>query len=87
MSDDPSETVRNAVSDLNYSKQCHYNQEVSHTLPPRPQEPLPSDCCGQGCTPCVYDIYDQEVALWEAECQRIRTGHDPASETSQVSNY
>jgi oxidoreductase family protein len=43
---------------------------------PRPQPPEPPDddaCCGNGCEPCVYDLYDQareryRVALreWEA---------------------
>ena len=43
-------------------------------LPGKPEEPQQSDCCGTGCTPCVFDIYDQEVALWEKECQRLRLG-------------
>lgn len=34
-------------------------------LPERPQEPLPSDCCGTGCTPCVMDLYSEELAAWE----------------------
>jgi len=32
---------------------------------PPPIPPLPSDCCGNGCTPCVNDIYDQELELWK----------------------
>lgn len=31
----------------------------------KPQEPLESDCCGQGCNPCVFDIYRQDLARWE----------------------
>lgn len=34
-------------------------------LPEPPQEPLPSDCCGTGCSPCVNDLYQEELALWE----------------------
>ena len=34
-------------------------------LPEPPQEPLPSDCCGTGCSPCVMDLYQEELALWE----------------------
>ena len=43
-------------------------------FPPKPEEPLQSDCCGTGCTPCVFDIYDQELRLWEKECKKIRLG-------------
>ncbi|XP_043819743.1 NADH-cytochrome b5 reductase-like isoform X2 [Dromiciops gliroides] len=31
----------------------------------RPTEPLPAQCCGCGCKPCIYDIYYQELAWWE----------------------
>ena len=43
-------------------------------LPPAPIPPAPKDCCGSGCVPCVNDIYDQEVAMWKRECERIRRG-------------
>ncbi|XP_045853343.1 NADH-cytochrome b5 reductase-like isoform X2 [Meles meles] len=32
----------------------------------RPVEPLPSQCCGSGCSPCVFDLYHRELAKWEA---------------------
>lgn len=32
----------------------------------RPVEPLPSQCCGSGCSPCVFDLYHRELARWEA---------------------
>ncbi|XP_077882442.1 NADH-cytochrome b5 reductase-like isoform X3 [Ictidomys tridecemlineatus] len=32
----------------------------------RPVEPLPSQCCGSGCSPCVFDLYHQDLARWEA---------------------
>ncbi|OXB82106.1 UNVERIFIED_CONTAM: hypothetical protein H355_008985 [Colinus virginianus] len=31
----------------------------------RPREPSPSQCCGGGCKPCVYDVYEEELARWE----------------------
>jgi cytochrome-b5 reductase len=34
---------------------------------PKPLPPLPDDCCGQGCIPCVNDIYDTELKIWERE--------------------
>ena len=51
---------------------------------PRPVEPLPpnfEDCCGNGCDPCIFDLYDAEreryrVALreWEARQAQRRAG-------------
>ncbi|KAM5247934.1 NADH-cytochrome b5 reductase-like isoform 1-T1 [Ctenodactylus gundi] len=32
----------------------------------RPVEPLPSQCCGSGCSPCVFDLYHRDLAKWEA---------------------
>lgn len=43
----------------------------SVALPPKPEEPRPEDCCGQGCQPCIYDIYQQQMSAWEAECRRL----------------
>uniref|UniRef100_A0A493U3W1 NADH-cytochrome b5 reductase-like n=1 Tax=Anas platyrhynchos platyrhynchos TaxID=8840 RepID=A0A493U3W1_ANAPP len=31
----------------------------------KPQEPSPSQCCGSGCKPCIYDVYEKELARWE----------------------
>jgi len=29
----------------------------------QPVAPLESDCCGSGCTPCILDIYQQELEI------------------------
>jgi hypothetical protein len=34
-------------------------------LPPRPEPPDPSECCGNGCNPCVHDLYGEQLAEWE----------------------
>ncbi|XP_055498219.1 NADH-cytochrome b5 reductase-like isoform X1 [Leucoraja erinacea] len=31
----------------------------------QPREPLPSQCCGSGCQPCVFDIYERELGQWK----------------------
>lgn len=31
----------------------------------KPSEPLPSQCCGSGCKPCIYDVYQKELERWE----------------------
>ena len=33
-------------------------------LPEAPVEPLPTDCCGTGCAPCVMDIFQAELETW-----------------------
>ncbi|XP_034234992.1 NADH-cytochrome b5 reductase-like [Thrips palmi] len=43
-------------------------------LPDRPEEPLPSDCCNSGCTPCILDVYDDLVKEWEDKCNRLKLG-------------
>jgi len=49
-------------------------EDDSVTLPNPPEKPLDSDCCGNGCVPCVMDVYQEEVGVWEAECSRLREG-------------
>ena len=34
--------------------------------PQPPREPLPEDCCGGGCVPCVYDRYYDALERYEA---------------------
>lgn len=34
-------------------------------LPDPPVGPLPSDCCNTGCSPCVMDIYQDELETWK----------------------
>ena len=38
----------------------------------RPISPSPEDCCGSGCTPCVLDIYEQELRLWKLSLNQIK---------------
>lgn len=45
-------------------------------LPRKPERPLDSDCCGQGCDPCVLDLYDEDLKIWEEECKLIRNGEE-----------
>ncbi|KAL4236776.1 NADH-cytochrome b5 reductase-like [Mactra antiquata] len=45
-------------------------------FPQKPERPLDSDCCGQGCDPCILDLYAEDLRIWEDECQRIRNGED-----------
>lgn len=50
------------------------NEDISFSLPEPPEKPKDRDCCGNGCTPCVFDIYEEEVCKWRKECERIKSG-------------
>ena len=53
---------------------------------PRPVEPQPpnlEDCCGNGCDPCIFDLYDAEreryraaLRAWEARQAQRSDGAD-----------
>jgi len=35
-------------------------------LPDPPVPPEPGECCGSGCTPCVFDLYEEALARHRA---------------------
>lgn len=58
-------------------------EDICLNLPEPPEEPEDSDCCGTGCTPCVFDIYEEEMSKWRKECERIKSGEN-VNEPSQL---
>ena len=68
------------INKLSQEKQSNQNNSpestdvnrISVELPCSPEKPGDSDCCGSGCVPCVFDIYDQEVKIWKQECAKIK---------------
>jgi hypothetical protein len=34
--------------------------------PVAPQRPANDECCRSGCSPCVFDLYAEDLALYEA---------------------
>ena len=58
------------------------NQLRDDPPPTPPVEPDPGDCCGNGCDPCIFDLYEearqhyrQALAAWRER----HPGADPAS--------
>ena len=51
--------------------------------PPRPPvEPDPGDCCGNGCDPCIFDLYEDARQHYREALSAWRSRHpdvDPAS--------
>ncbi len=41
-------------------------------LPPPPREPDLDECCGSGCTPCVFDLYEERLERWKRRCAALR---------------
>ena len=59
------------------NQNLHSTNEENHdterpSLPCPPLEPDEKDCCGSGCTPCVFDIYEKDLRIWKQECQKIQ---------------
>ncbi|MDR9433170.1 MAG: oxidoreductase-like domain-containing protein [Spiribacter sp.] len=54
---------------------AHSAQSVKPPLPPPPREPDWDECCGNGCNPCVFDLYEQRLERWRARCEQIRSQH------------
>lgn len=44
--------------------------------PVPPREPEAIECCGSGCSPCVYDVYWEAVAKFEVDLEawQVRNG-------------
>ncbi|XP_071841734.1 NADH-cytochrome b5 reductase-like isoform X3 [Apostichopus japonicus] len=47
----------------------------------KPLEPGATDCCGQGCQPCVLDIHQDELNLWKLNCWKT---HGEGSKEEQI---
>nr|WP_243049521.1 oxidoreductase-like domain-containing protein [Dyella sp. RRB7] len=48
----------------------------SHDPPPtRPQRPDDEDCCGQGCVPCIFDLYDEAMGRYREQLAAWKERH------------
>ena len=34
---------------------------------PKPQPPTDGECCGGGCSPCIWDFYYEELTEWQKQ--------------------
>ncbi|MGH8506688.1 MAG: oxidoreductase-like domain-containing protein [Stenotrophobium sp.] len=44
-------------------------------LPPKPEFPIASDCCGGGCADCVYTLYERQIYEWQQRVKELRAEH------------
>jgi cytochrome-b5 reductase len=33
----------------------------------KPEPPADNECCDSGCEPCVWDVYREQLVLWQAQ--------------------
>nr|WP_249170171.1 oxidoreductase-like domain-containing protein [Burkholderia vietnamiensis] len=45
--------------------------------PISPEQPELEDCCNSGCSPCVFDLYDEALARYRAELAEWEARHAP----------
>lgn len=55
----------------------------STTYPPKPRKPSEDECCGSGCSTCVFDLYELELSKWRARCQQIDDGQDEDTDSAE----
>jgi Oxidoreductase-like protein, N-terminal len=51
------------------------NDEHDDPPPTPPVEPDAADCCGEGCTRCVFDIYEEARARYDESIAAWRLRH------------
>lgn len=52
-----------------------------------PQKPDDSDCCNSGCTPCIFDIYEQQLKLYENYLKSPQTDLENYTNCLSLTNY
>jgi hypothetical protein len=54
------------------------NDPSPHTDDPRPvppERPLPEDCCQSGCNACIFDLYQEALARYQAVLRAWEARH------------
>jgi hypothetical protein len=51
------------------------SDEAADPPPTRPVEPDAADCCGEGCTRCVFDVYEEALERYEEALAAWRLRH------------
>ncbi|BFI95707.1 MAG: hypothetical protein RSP_12170 [Rhodanobacter sp.] len=46
--------------------------------PQPPTEPDPGECCGNGCDPCIFDLYGDQLAYYRTALAAWKARHPDA---------
>lgn len=75
-------TGRSTSPDHAVPNQASEDPSVDDPRPIPPVQPELEDCCNSGCSPCVFDLYDEalaqyriELAEWEARQAQRKQPH------------
>jgi len=47
--------------------------------PTPPVEPDAGDCCGEGCVPCIFDLYEEALERYRRDLAQWRQRHPDAA--------
>ncbi|CAB3243841.1 unnamed protein product [Arctia plantaginis] len=47
----------------------------------KPVEPNKEDCCNSGCNPCIFDIYEKQLKIYEQYLQNGK--YNPAKDNEE----
>jgi cytochrome-b5 reductase len=72
---------------LTMEESDHIIKEEEEEFPQEPSKPLDSECCGTGCTPCVFDIYEKQMTKWKLECDAIRKGQSIPQNPNSINPF
>lgn len=65
--------------------------QIDDPAPEPPVEPQLEDCCGSGCVPCIFDIYEQarerylaQLEAWkQRQAERAAGGRKPRPKSAK----
>lgn len=62
---------KKSLSDVS-SEIKHYSPEINK-IPKIPRKPEEWECCGTGCSPCIWDTYDRDLEIHQRAVERLCT--------------
>jgi hypothetical protein len=65
-------------ADETVSKTRHPDPSLDDPRPTPPEKPDLEDCCHSGCSPCVFDLYDEALERYEAALAAWKARHPHA---------
>ena len=60
-----------------------YDVRMNDAPPTPPIAPQPGDCCQGGCVPCVFEIYEQELARYRDALEQWNARHGEGKPTKE----